>query len=433
MHSRTPTNNSPPPPRGRGNKTQGKSRRTKDWLNDYLQYTKNTEPPTSFHMWAGISVLSSCLQRRVYMRWGHETIYPNQYIVLVGPSGQSRKGVAIGIARDLMHQVRVQITAERITREALYKFMKDATIAFTDKSTGKYKFQCPITCVAEELQVFLGQRNVEFLAELTNWYDSRDEWTYETKWSGVDKITGMCVNILAGTAPDWLPSILPAEAVGGGFTSRIVFVVEDSKSKTVEDPNAFRDDLKIRDNLMYDLEQIMLMTGEMRFDEDALETYKVWYRGEDEKFKRGIQELVDPRLAGYNSRRATHVKKICMAVSAARGSDMLITKVDFQRALKLMQDTEKKMPRVFTGLGKARFSEATEDILYLLSKERVVKRSAILRRFYTKIDTFVMDSVEKMLEEMGVIKIARTPGLSDKIYTYIGDPDDPSLAIGDDD
>lgn len=113
------------------------------------------------------------------------------------------------------------------------------------------------------------------------------------------------------------------------------------------------------------------------------------------------------------------MKKIAMAISAARSNDLIITEEDFNRALKLMTTTEKKMPRVFTGLGKARFAEATEDIMYLMAKEKRVTRSSILRRHYTKIDTFVMDAVEKVLEEMKVIRIERTEGLSDKVYIYI--------------
>jgi len=427
MPSRKHTRPSPPGAR---------KRRLNDWLESYIKFTQNTEPPLSFHVWSGISTLASALQRRAYMVWGHETIYPNQYIVLVGPSGKSRKGVAIGIARDLMQSVRISITAQRITREALYKFMKDSTVAFTDKTTRRYKFQCPVTAIATELQVFLGMKNVEFLAELTDWYDSLDEWTYETKWSGVDRIIGMCFNLLGGTAPDWLPSILPAEAVGGGFTSRIIFVVEEAKGKTVTNPNKYKEDLKLRDDLAYDLEQILLLSGEMKFTDEALAVYEKWYGEEDERLNLGTQDIVDPRLAGYNSRRATHVKKISMAISASRSNDLVITLEDFDRALTLMTTTEKKMPRVFTGLSRGRFAEAIEDVLYILASRRVITRSQILRENYLKIDTFVMDAVETMLEEMQVIKIDRTKGLGDKIYTYTGGssmdllqhpvPDEPS-------
>jgi hypothetical protein len=262
---------------------------------------------------------------------------------------------------------------------------------------------------------------VEFLADLTDMYDSHEDWTYETKNSGTDHIIGVCFNILGATAPDWLPTIFPAEAVGGGFTSRIIFVVEDGKGKTVADPNEVPVDELLEEALTKDLEKIMLMAGEMIFDPDALTCYKDWYSREDEKMRKGIQDLADPRLGGYNSRRATHVKKIAMAISSSRSSDLIVTHEDLTRALTIMETTEKKMPRVFTGLGKARFAEATEDVLYLMMKERTVTRSSILSRYYTKIDTFVLDAVEKLLSEMGAIRVERTPGLGDKIYTYIGE------------
>lgn len=412
------------PSKPRGNPSpRNKSRQLRDWIEGYLEYAKYTEPPLSYHTWSAVSILASALQRRVYMKWGHSTIYPNQYIVLVGPSGQSRKGEALSIARDLMSEVRIPLTSERVIREAFYRFLKDHASTYTDKTTGRFRIQSAATCVAEELQVFLGKQNTEFLADLTNLYDSRDEWTYETKNSGTDHIVGVCFNLLGATAPDWLPSILPAEAVGGGFTSRVVFVVEDAKGQTISNPNLYQDNLAIREKLIHDLERVMLMTGEMIFSEDALAFYEDWYQTEDARLKSGTQDLVDPRLAGYNSRRATHIKKISMAISAARSNDLIITLEDTQRALGLMTLAEKKMPRVFTGLGKAKFAEATEDVLYLLMREKRVTRSSILSRYYTKIDTFVLDAVEKLLEEMKAIRVERTKGLGDKLYVYLGEGD----------
>lgn len=404
-------------------KSAGTKRRLGDWIAAYIEYTKHTEPPLSYHTWVAISTLAGALQRRVYMNWGHETIYPNQFIVLIGPSGMSRKGAAVGIGKDLAGAVKIQMTANRVTREALYKFMKDSTTAYTDKTNGRYKFQSAVTCISPELHVFLGTKNVDFLAELTDMYDSADEWRYETKHFGKDVITGVCLNLLGATAPDWLPSILPAEAVGGGFTSRVIFVVEDQKGQTVADPNKYKADLKLRESLVYDLEQIMLMAGEMIFDDRAHQAYIDWYEASEVRLRNGTQDLIDPRLGGYNSRRATHLKKLSMAISASRSNDLIITHEDISRAMTILQATEKKMPRVFTGLGKARFAEATEELLYLIAKEGRVSRSSILRRFYTKIDTFVLDSVEQVLEGMKAIRIERTKGLGDKIYIYIGGDD----------
>ena len=96
-----------------------------DWLSSYLKYTEDTEPPLSYHVWTGISMIAAALQRRVHMPWGHEKIYPNMYILLIGPSGKCRKGTAMGMGRDLITAVQgISLVSESITREALIRFMK---------------------------------------------------------------------------------------------------------------------------------------------------------------------------------------------------------------------------------------------------------------------------------------------------------------------
>lgn len=398
---------------------QASKRRLPDWLSAYLAFTENSEPPLSFHTWTGLSCISGALQRKVYMKWGHGVIYPNQYIILVGPSGQSRKGEAINIGKSLLADVGIPMTAERVTREALIRFMKTKVSNFTNPTNNKITFQSAITCVSEELSVFLGQREIGMLSDLTNWYDSRDEWTYETKNQGTDRVMGMCFNLLGGTAPDWLPSMLPQEAIGGGFTSRCIFVVEEHKRKVVPDPNLSGDELALRAGLTADLEGINLLAGEMRFSPQAKQRYEEWYVEEEARYKAGKSSITDPRFAGYSARRATHIKKIAMALSASRGSDLIISENDFARAKGLIEVVERKMPRVFIGLGKARFAEATETVLVYVQAQGKTSRQEILRRFYRDVDAYTLEQVEKVLVQMGMVQVMRN-GTGDWYYTYCG-------------
>ena len=148
-----------------------------DWLSTYLAYTENTEPPNSYHVWTAISVIASALQRKVWLNWGHESIYPNMYIVLIGPSGRCRKGTAMNIGKRLLVAIKdVTITAESVTREALIRLMKGAINNMTDpRHPSRITVHCSITVISEELAVFLGQNDVRFLSNLTDWYDSRDK------------------------------------------------------------------------------------------------------------------------------------------------------------------------------------------------------------------------------------------------------------------
>lgn len=407
------------------------SRKLHDWLTGYLELTEDTESPLSFHTWVGLSVIAGALQRKVYMRWGHSTIYPNQYIVLVGPSGRVRKGDAIDIGRKLLKDITVPTTSERVTREALVRFMRNHVENYTDTTTGKVCFQCAVTCISEELSVLLGQREMGFLSDLTTWYDSRDEWTYETKGSGTDKVLGMCFNLLGATAPDWMPSMFAQEAIGGGFTSRVIFVVEEDKRKTVAEPIVIPDDSPIRRNLLHDLEEINSISGRISFTNKALALYKAWYTDEDERSREGNPAVPDPRFAGYCSRRATHIKKIATAFSASRGNDLRITEGDFKRALVLLESTEKKMPRAFRQVGQARYAAATTLLIDILKQQKTITRSTLLRRFYLDIDLLMLESIEKMLEQMGIVQVIVQPKKKDVLYKLIDEPQDAAEAAGD--
>ena len=399
------------------------SRSLDDWMAGYIKFTKDTEPPIAYHTWVGISLIAAALERRVSLEWGHSSvIYPNQYIVLIGPSGQSRKGEAINIGRRLIEMTGQRLVSQSIIKEQLIRTMKNSVTTFADSVSGDLQFQCCLYCISDELSVFLGQQDVKFLAMLTDWYDSRDEWTYETKHQGTDRINGVCFNVLAASAPDWLPSTFPPEAVGGGFTSRIVFVVEEHKSKSVADPNKMQVDRALEDKLVDDLEEIKMMSGGMVFERDALNMYIKWYELQDKNTKKGNPPVADPKFAGYNSRRQTHLRKLCMVMSASRGDSLRITKQDFVRSKTILEAAEKKMPSAFKGMGKARFSEATTDVLTFIMHRGMVKRSEVLQHFFRDLDSWMLEQIEKVLEQMHVIKITSISkvGDQDARYEYIG-------------
>lgn len=397
------------------------SRLFNDFLTAYLKYSENSEPPTSYHTWVALSLIAGALQRKAYIKWGHETIYPNMYVVLVGPSGRCRKGTAIGIGKDLIKDINIAMTSESITREALIRAMKNATNTYSDTKRGDFKFHCSLTAISPELSVFLGQNDLRFLADLTDWYDSSDQWTYETKGAGTDQINGVCFNLLGATAPDWFSSILPHEAIGGGFTSRILFIVEERKGKTIAKSEINQEYRDMRKALVSDLEQIATMCGQFTFSPAAEEAYINWYITEEEKLNSGHPAVDDPRFNGYCDRRATHIRKLSMIVSASRDNDMVIELNDFKRAKALLESAEIKMSRAFSGLGRAIYSEVTEKILNFIKQKRRITRTDLMKRFYRDVDGSTLKIVEEVLQQMGAIRVIHNIASGDHVYEYVGE------------
>lgn len=396
------------------------SRELSDWLTGYIKYTEGSEPPLSYHTWVGISMVAGALQRKCSLSWGFERIYPNIYAILVGPSGKARKGVAINIGKDILNDVgSIALTSENATREALIRAMK-TSISNYQLPDGTVKFHCSITCFSEELSVFLGQNDIKFLASLTDWYDSKDNWTYETKNAGKDHLQGLCFNLLGATAPDWLQSMLPQEAIGGGFTSRIIFVVEENKGKTVPEHILSESEKSLRTSLVKDLTDISNMSGPFTFSPDGRLAYVSWYEQHDKRLARNDYPVDDPRFTGYCERRATHLRKLMMVLSASRGDSRIITADDFGRADRLLKSTEMRMHKTFGGLGKAKYSDVTEKVLDYCRTVGTVVRSDLMRKFHRDVDPATLRIIEEVMEQMKVVEIKHLIDSSDKVYVWIG-------------
>jgi len=278
---------------------------------------------------------------------------------------------------------------------------------------------CSLTTISGELSVFLGQNDVKFLADLTDWYDSGDSWTYRTKGSGTDKIQGVCFNLLGATAPDWLQSILPQEAIGGGFTSRIVFIVEEDKGKTVAEPSYTDEERAIKASLVNDLEHIATMAGEMTLSPEARDYYIDWYERHERLISDGKPPIDDPRFSGYLDRRATHLRKLGMVLSASRTASRIIEYQDLEKAHKILSQAEKKMPTVFGGLGTSQYSIITDKVIRLIQEKGRISRSELMKKLYRDLDPATLEVIETTMNQMKIVKISRDPAKAEVVYEMI--------------
>ena len=80
-------------------------RKLPNWIDAFMLYTHNTEPPTLFRKWTAISCIAAAMQRKCVVEWGTSlTFYPNLFIVLVGPSATG-KGTAMNPGLDIISEL----------------------------------------------------------------------------------------------------------------------------------------------------------------------------------------------------------------------------------------------------------------------------------------------------------------------------------------
>lgn len=374
----------------------------KDWLEKYVEHTCSmSEPPEAFHYWCGVSLIGAALQRKCVLKWGSLNFYPNMYIVIVAPSGRARKGTAIGYYLDLVEELQISVAAEATTREALIQSLNATRKSEPDPKTGELGTHSSLTIVSPELTVFLGYQNHQLMSDLTDWYDCRSRWVYRTKTSTSDEIFGVWVNLLGATTPELIRTTLPLDAVGGGLTSRIIFVFEENKGRLCPAPFISPEQEQTWQNLLHDLERIHTLHGQFQVHPEFIKLWTDWYTTDAQ-----VSPFDDPRFGGYSERRPNHVMKLSMIFSASRRDNLVVMPEDFQSALALLSHAEKKMPRVFTGMGSLEYAATLSDVMVEIAKVGTTTKRQLIGKFYRDVDEWRMDKILGSLEAGGHISMS---------------------------
>ena len=338
-------------------------RQLRNWLDSYLLYTDNHEPIRLYKEWMGVATLCAAMGRKVWFPW-EKFIYPNMYILLIGPPS-ARKGTAIFPAKNILRANNVPLCAEAITREAFFEDMEAATVSLKDMPP-EYtcEFSSTYTVFSDEFTSFIGYDRGEFLANLCDLWDCPDHWTYRTKGRGVNRMRGVCLNLVAGTTPELLCKNLPAEAIGGGFTSRTIMVYADRKARTITDPRPSAQDKLLFNMLCQDIAHIHTLRGAFSCTDEWLKSYDNFYQEQDRN-----PPITHFKFEHYLGRRQTHLQKLCMALSIARSDKLCLEQEDFDRAVDLLVRTEKVMPAVFAGHGRVASATIRPRLIHYMRKK----------------------------------------------------------------
>lgn len=310
-----------------------------NWLDAYLVYTAESKSPEEYHVWNAVSCIAGALRRRVFFKMAYFIFYPNQYIVLVAPPGRCAKSTSMRMGRDVASIIPgIEYSVDSTTRERVIMNM----------SQGYKDGQSALTVHSTEFATFLTSSGMDMVNFLTDIYDCPTEWTHQTKGGGTNKIKAPFLNLVGATTPDWIARAMPLDTIGVGFTSRVIFIYQDTPR--IRDPfvELSPEQLLIKEMLSKDLAQMAQIQGQYHFDEDAKELYREW----DKAWQANPNPTGDPRLAGYYERKPAHLIKLCMIVAASKSDELTITSQDYLQALSLLDRTEALMPKVFSSVGR---------------------------------------------------------------------------------
>ncbi len=360
------------------------------WFEWYMEYTRKTESPLSYHIFSSLCIVSACLGRRVVLDMGFYSIFPNMCVVLVGPTGLVKKTSACDIAKDIIRAECVcPILAEQLNPSVL--------VSLLAKNGGHQLLYLP-----EMSNTFTRERfNDGLTTRLLRLLDCPDKYEAETQVRGNETVVDIALTVLGGTTPDQITDSMPKEVIQSGFLNRFLWVVEMDTDRCCPKPMKG----PYEDKILKVVKRLKGWSGKVNFREesDAFKFYTKWY----EDRKKNFRKSTETALVRAMQRGDTHLLKLSILISTVLEDSLTITLPSIQLAAKLLEYLEKRMPRLITFIDKAPLRQETEKLLDILRRMGgAADHSSILRRVSGQMTTAQLKAHMKSLQEQELVKIS---------------------------
>lgn len=370
-----------------------------------MEYTFNTEPAKQFHEWTALCAIASALRKKVYFRFGRIRIHPNLFVVLVSEPGVARKTQAITYGEEIITEVSAIVTsADAITPQAM---LEDLEHAKTEEMMpdGITLTHNSLSVFSSEFESFLGQKkdNTKMLVLLTDLYDCKIRpYRYRTKGAGTNVISSPFLNLEAGTTPESLASSLPSTAIGGGLTTRILFIWADGKEKKVDVPESSTDIKELKKHLINDLTIISRIVGAYTFTEDSRKWWKNWYNSYEELSPSRLCK--DPVFRGWYSRKPTLMLKVGMLISAAKSNALTVGNAELEEALARIENVEATMHKAFAAVGRSEITPDVALVMQIVQRHKAISEKQLMSLVWRDIDDKKFDNVMNTCIKAGNIE-----------------------------
>lgn len=388
-------------------------RKVSNWLNGLQQYVEDTEAPRDFWLWGGIFTICAALQRRVWLPYGLEPIYPNIYVLFVAPPGWCRKALPLTVAKKMLKKAGMNVSKDSSSKRALTKEMAELYKTSHFTLNGKMIPQTPLAIISKEMSSLLAVDPKGMTEVLTDLFDSHDEWEYGTAGQGEDNLYGVCVSCFIATTPTWLSANLPQEAIGGGFTSRFAIVTGYDIYKSVPIPPI--PDKRVYEMLVSDLSMIGMLAGEIEWASEAKDRFEGWYK----TLRPRVPDIKDERLHPFVSRMHVIALKVAIAMHIAYSNELVIELKDMEGAIELLESVLDTASDALGGHGRSITSQDVENVMRQIRFRGKVTFKDLLAMNYRNTNKKELETVIETILGMGAVQ-EHTTSKGTKIYKWLG-------------
>lgn len=321
-----------------------------DFIDSFLAETDDGLSPERFRLWCALSTLSAASDRRVWtsIRPGM-ALYPNLYVLLVGPPGAGKSQGITKARRLLETQDHVSLSPSSTTHEAFINLL--AQRAKVPDTEGEVPMRrATMALVLSEWGTFMRKPSNDDMALLADAYDCGDieRFTIGRQW---DRAPNVFLNILAGCTPAWFAEGFPPNSYEQGLPSRFHFIYQESPENAALPDFNFTvledaDDNPFIQKFLPHLDKISRLRGFIPWSPEAAALFNEWKMS-------GFAPIPDdPMLAGYCVRRPLHLAKIAVLCAMSNHvEDPVVRENDLRRAMTIMFDAEKDMPKALSAAG----------------------------------------------------------------------------------
>lgn len=323
-----------------------------NFLTDYSIFASGDEAPPDYHIWAGLSVLSSCCGPNLWLDMGKYNLQPNLYIMFVGPPG-IRKSTAKNVARDILTAIKeIPVIPSSITKEALVKDLSDAKSRhkMVYKWNDKPRNFTKAAILSDEFinLVSHGGDPLGYIQLLTEIYNPTPTFETTTISRGKTEMPYPYITLLGCITPELTSNLINQGALSGGFSRRTLYIYANKNGRPVPRPVLTSDQLEAKTRLILRGRLVQRLSGPFEFTPEGNERYVSWY---EENFY-GLQKAPTQAVANFLQSKADQVLKVAMLLRVAEQDSLLIDVGELDQAIKMIDSAQEHINSVFSSVGR---------------------------------------------------------------------------------
>lgn len=359
-----------------------------------MQYMSYVETAESYDFWCAIWAIGVGCGRTVFVDRPNAPVYLNWYVILAAESGETRKSTAIHSIKDIVRS-NAYILGGKTSPEALELTLHERT-----RTTGS----ASVTFAVSELITILGREGYMSTMPglLTDLYDCPSYRNSPgTLKSGEIIQKDVYVNFLSASTPTWLVTAINPSVIEGGFTSRVIFVVDDTRKRAIAWPEERGDgaDQSVRQSYE-ELTQAAKGIGPIQISKGGLKKFRNWYNNR--------ATHTDPFLSSFEAREDDHVLRLAACLAINDGT-LEIQSIHIGKAIQVINQAKTRANGLFGGdfSSKARITGAITRVREILIESGTdgIKHSDLQRRVVRHTDAKELRMLINIMHECGMVQI----------------------------